>query len=132
MSEAQEQSHPSLAEDAQPLEEEIQESASPSVEAEKKKKKKKKPAAATQAPEEEYQYTYEQELNWCIEQLQLGLKRPGVTPDQAAESNRVIKLLSSAKTPLPKKRALMHITFGDYRRYMREMGIKPDKIQSDS
>lgn len=62
----------------------------------------------------------DQELSWCVSQLELGLQRKGVSKDQKEHSTLLIRRLQSEKTPLPKKRALMRATFGDYRAKMRE------------
>ena len=37
-----------------------------------------------------------------------------------AEAVRVMKMLESSSTPLPKKRMLMKTTFGDYRKKMAD------------
>lgn len=63
--------------------------------------------------------TFEQELDWCIGQLRLGLMRPNAKKHQKEENERYIKTLSSSKTPLPKKRQIMRNLFGDYRANMK-------------
>jgi len=63
--------------------------------------------------------TFEQELDWCIGQLRLGLMRPNAKTHQKEENERYIKTLSSSKTPLPKKRQIMRNLFGDYRAKMK-------------
>lgn len=63
--------------------------------------------------------TFEQELDWCIGQLQLGLMRPNAKKHQKEENERYIKTLNSSKTPLPKKRQIMRNLFGDYRAKMK-------------
>lgn len=72
------------------------------------------------APEPEIEFTLEEEIQWCVDQLKLGQKRKGATADQIEESNQVIKKLQSTKRPLPFKRHLMHVVFGDYRGMMKE------------
>ena len=82
----------------------------------KKKKKKKKPAAV--------ETTYEQELDWCIKQIEAGLKNNQVTPDQAKDSLSALKTLTDPTVPLVKKRQLMFIIFGDYRKLMKDPKYK--------
>ncbi|XP_009873201.1 PREDICTED: UPF0488 protein C8orf33 homolog, partial [Apaloderma vittatum] len=68
------------------------------------------------------------ELNWCVEQLELGLKMQKATPGQAAEALRAIKTLRSDKAPLVKKRQLMRAMFGDYRKKMEEERCRELKL----
>lgn len=63
--------------------------------------------------------TYEDELDWCIRMLKLGLLRKKVTETQRKESSHIIKKLSSDKTPVPRKRQMMRSVFGDYRTQMK-------------
>ncbi|XP_066186094.1 UPF0488 protein C8orf33 homolog isoform X1 [Sylvia atricapilla] len=60
------------------------------------------------------------ELDWCVNQLELGLKTQKPTPKQAEEALRAIRTLRSDKAPLVKKRQLMRAMFGDYRKKMQE------------
>ncbi|NWJ00355.1 CH033 protein, partial [Crypturellus undulatus] len=60
------------------------------------------------------------EVDWCVEQLELGLKTQKPTPKQAEEALRAIRTLRSDKAPLVKKRQVMRTLFGDYRRRMEE------------
>ncbi|NXS08312.1 CH033 protein, partial [Neodrepanis coruscans] len=62
----------------------------------------------------------QKELNWCVHQLELGLKTQKPTPKQAEEALRAIRTLRSDKAPLVKKRQLMRAMFGDYRKKMQE------------
>ncbi|XP_009076601.1 PREDICTED: UPF0488 protein C8orf33 homolog, partial [Acanthisitta chloris] len=62
----------------------------------------------------------QREVNWCVEQLELGLKTQKPTPKQAEEALRAIRTLRSDKAPLVKKRQLMRAMFGDYRKKMQE------------
>ena len=73
--------------------------------------------------------TFEQELYWCIGQLQLGLMRLNAKKHQKDENERYIKTLSSSKTLLPKKRQIMRNLFGDYRAKMKTNPL-PDRLQS--
>ena len=102
----------------------------------KKKKKKKKPSGLSTTdvsfnPKSstvsgasvsvELQSSFEQELQWCIAQLELGLLRTDATKSQKQEKDKFIRTLRSQKTPLPRKRQVMKNLFGDYRtRILRE------------
>ncbi|NWU67958.1 CH033 protein, partial [Pterocles burchelli] len=69
-----------------------------------------------------------EEVDWCVEQLELGLKTQKSTPKQAEEALRAIKTLRSDKAPLVKKRQLMRVMFGDYRKKMEEERRKELKL----
>ncbi|KAM9626340.1 UPF0488 protein C8orf33 homolog isoform 1-T1 [Trichechus inunguis] len=58
------------------------------------------------------------ELAWCIEQLELGLRTQRPSPKQKEQATAAIRTLRSERTPLPRKRQLMHSLFGDYRAQM--------------
>ncbi|NXA10434.1 CH033 protein, partial [Sapayoa aenigma] len=62
----------------------------------------------------------QKELDWCVQQLELGLKTQKPTPKQAEEALWAIRTLRSDKAPLVKKRQLMRAMFGDYRKKMQE------------
>ncbi|KFO94289.1 UPF0488 protein C8orf33, partial [Buceros rhinoceros silvestris] len=68
------------------------------------------------------------EVDWCVEQLELGLKTQKPTPKQAEEALRAIKTLRSDKAPLVKKRQLMRAMFGDYRKKMEEERCRELKL----
>ncbi|XP_069726277.1 UPF0488 protein C8orf33 homolog isoform X2 [Phaenicophaeus curvirostris] len=68
------------------------------------------------------------EVDWCVEQLELGLKTQKSTPKQAEEALRAIKTLRSNKAPLVKKRQVMRAIFGDYRKKMEEERCKELKL----
>ncbi|KAM9222616.1 UPF0488 protein C8orf33 homolog [Leptosomus discolor] len=68
------------------------------------------------------------EVDWCVEQLELGLKTQKPTPKQVEEALRAIKTLRSDKAPLVKKRQLMRAMFGDYRKKMEEEWRKELKL----
>ena len=61
---------------------------------------------------------FDQELHWCLEQLHIGLARPDASKPQKLENEKLIRMLRSSKTPLPRKRQLMRSLFGDYRSKM--------------
>ncbi|XP_030626152.1 UPF0488 protein C8orf33 homolog isoform X2 [Chanos chanos] len=105
---------------------------------EKKKKKKKKKGAgggedgqqnqkmktAEMPREESVELTPEQqlgrEIDWCIEQLELGLRTHKSTPKQKEEAVCALRSLRNPKAPLVKKRQLMRALSGDYRKKMEE------------
>ncbi|NWS78290.1 CH033 protein, partial [Crotophaga sulcirostris] len=70
----------------------------------------------------------QREVDWCVEQLELGLKTQKPTPKQAQEALRAIKTLRSEKAPLVKKRQVMRAVFGDYRKKMEEERCKELKL----
>ncbi|KAJ6657629.1 hypothetical protein lerEdw1_002346 [Lerista edwardsae] len=82
------------------------------------------------------QGSFQDELDWCISQLETGLLRQNPTPKQAEETRRVLGVLRSRKAPFVKKRQVMHRVFGDYRLQMAEerkraakAALKPVKVQ---
>ena len=102
----------------------------------KKRKKKKKPsdssssdrlssAASTAstvvagATDSSPQSTFQEELQWCISQLEIGLSRTDATKSQKQENEKYIRTLRSEKTPLPRKRQIMKSLFGNYRTRMQ-------------
>ncbi|XP_053133099.1 UPF0488 protein C8orf33 homolog isoform X1 [Hemicordylus capensis] len=85
--------------------------------------------------EEIPQGTFQDELDWCILQLETGLLRFNPTPKQAEETQRILGLLCSRKAPFMKKRQVMRRVFGDYRLKMAEerkraakAATKPEKM----
>uniref|UniRef100_A0A8C3EZV2 Uncharacterized protein n=2 Tax=Chrysemys picta bellii TaxID=8478 RepID=A0A8C3EZV2_CHRPI len=68
------------------------------------------------------------EVDWCVEQLELGLKTQKSTPKQAEEVLRAIKTLRSDKAVLAKKRQVMRAMFGDYKKMMEEERQKQLKL----
>ncbi|XP_058013625.1 UPF0488 protein C8orf33 homolog [Ahaetulla prasina] len=80
--------------------------------------------------------TFQDELEWCITQLETGLLRLNPTPKQADETRHILKVLRSRKAPLVKKRQMMHHVFGDYRLKMAEenertakAGVTPMQVE---
>eukprot|EP00126_Sphaerothecum_destruens_P015571 Sdes_comp9592_c0_seq1m1075 len=61
---------------------------------------------------------FEQELNWCLSQLYLGLKTQKPDEKQKNQVLKHIQVFESKKSPLIKKRVLMQSLFGDYRKKM--------------
>lgn len=70
----------------------------------------------------------QRELDWCIEQLELGLKTQKGTPKQKEDASRALKILRSGKAPLAKKRQVMRAMTGDYRKKMEEEKEKQLKL----
>ncbi|XP_041063378.1 UPF0488 protein C8orf33 homolog [Carcharodon carcharias] len=60
------------------------------------------------------------EVDWCIEQLELGLRTQKVKQKQADGALHALRTLRSEKAPLVKKRQVMRSIFGDYRKKMEE------------
>lgn len=75
-------------------------------------------------------YTLEEELEWCIRELELGLLKPKGATQQKQEAQAIIKKLNSSKTPVPRKRQLMRATFGDYRSQMKAAASRGHKVLS--
>ncbi|XP_011406122.1 PREDICTED: UPF0488 protein C8orf33 homolog [Amphimedon queenslandica] len=107
---------------------------------EKRKKRKSKKNQDTNPPEalsaaapsvvETKCSNFEEELSWCVRQLELGLLRPkdkGGTSQQKQEAQGILNKLRSSKTPLPRKRQLMKLTFGDYRSKMKQEEEKVER-----
>lgn len=63
---------------------------------------------------------FHRELNWCIEQLEMGLAFQKPDKKHAEVVYRHLRSLKSSKTPMPRKRQLMFSLFGDYRKKMKE------------
>ncbi|XP_030257025.1 UPF0488 protein C8orf33 homolog [Sparus aurata] len=68
------------------------------------------------------------QLDWCIEQLESGLKTQKATPKQKEEASRALKTLRSSKAPLAKKRQVMRAMTGDYRKKMEEEKSKQYRL----
>ncbi|KAM8876841.1 UPF0488 protein C8orf33 homolog [Synchiropus picturatus] len=107
----------------------------------KKKKPRKKKAPSVEktqdlgepsVAEEDVELTAEEQLNreldWCIEQLELGLNSQKATSRQKEEASRALKTLHSSKAPLVKKRQVMRAMAGDYRKKMEEEKSKQFKL----
>lgn len=69
--------------------------------------------------------TLEDDIRWCIAQLEMAVVSKSVTKKQKEESIKYIKLLESSRTPVPRKRQIMRQNFGDYKQKMRERPL-PD------
>ncbi|KFV69288.1 UPF0488 protein C8orf33, partial [Dryobates pubescens] len=95
--------------------------------AEANRGQKKDPSQQAEAPQQLDEQLWK-ELDWCVEQLELGLKTQKSTPRQAAEAAQAIRTLRSDKAPLVRKRQLMRAMFGDYRRKMEEEWCRELKL----
>ncbi|XP_043945250.1 uncharacterized protein LOC122816488 isoform X2 [Protopterus annectens] len=88
--------------------------------------KKPKPEATLEMPKDTagFPLTPEEQLkcevSWCVEQLELGLRRQQSSQKQVNEALHTLKTLRSEKAPLVKKRQMMRAMFGDYRKKMEE------------
>ena len=69
--------------------------------------------------------TLDDDIKWCIAQLEMAVVSKSVTKKQKEESIKYIKLLESSRTPVPRKRQIMRQNFGDYKQKMRERPL-PD------
>lgn len=115
-----------------------------SVKSKKKKKKTGKNKAEDNAQNESNESTVEQQeseraelsteeqlqrqLDWCIEQLEQGMRSHKATPKQKEEASRALKTLRSSKAPLVKKRQVMRAMAGDYRKKMEDEKSKQFKL----
>lgn len=72
--------------------------------------------------------TLEDDIKWCIAQLEMAVVSKSVPKKQKEESMKYIKLLQSSKTPVPRKRQIMRQNFGDYKQKMRERPLLDDDI----
>ncbi|KAK7919745.1 hypothetical protein WMY93_011029 [Mugilogobius chulae] len=70
----------------------------------------------------------QRELDWCIEQLELGMRSHKASPKQKEEASRALKTLRSSKAPLVKKRQVMRAMAGDYRKKMQDEKSKQFKL----
>lgn len=122
--------NPSLEQISSPQE------ASASSKSKKKKKKsaKNKPSDNTQPPEQistvelSAEEQLQRQLDWCIDQLEVGMRSQKATSKQKEEASRAIKTLQSSKAPLAKKRQVMRAMVGDYRKKMEEEQSKQLKL----
>ena len=62
----------------------------------------------------------EDDIAWCVTQLEMAISGKTVTKQQKEETLKYIKLLQSSKTPVPRKRQIMRQKFGDYKQKMKE------------
>lgn len=72
--------------------------------------------------------TLENDIKWCIAQLEMAIVNKSVPKKQKEENIKYIKLLQSSKTPVPRKRQIMRQNFGDYKQKMREKPLLDNDI----
>lgn len=144
-------SSPGIQEEKPSPSQEVNSPPEPPVQSKTKKKKKKsgkkktdntepqqKPSSAEESHrDEDTELSAEEQLirqlDWCIEQLELGMRSQKGTPKQKEEASRALKTLRSSKAPLAKKRQVMRAMTGDYRKKMEEEKSKQYKlIQSET
>ncbi|MEE6497240.1 hypothetical protein FKM82_002675 [Ascaphus truei] len=82
--------------------------------------------------EEVPQGTFEDELEWCISQLEIGLLRLNPTQKQVSETQHALLVLRSRKSPFVKKRQMMNQVFGNYRLKMAEERRVQERAASSS
>lgn len=80
--------------------------------------------------EEAPQGTFQDELDWCIQQLETGLLRRNPTPQQEQDTQKILRVLRSRKAPFVKKRQVMNQVFGNYRQKMTEERKQKEKAAS--
>ncbi|XP_028905104.1 UPF0488 protein C8orf33 homolog isoform X1 [Ornithorhynchus anatinus] len=69
-------------------------------------------------PQVQLEEQLQREVDWCVEQLELGLRNQKSTPKQTEDARRALHILRSDKAVLARKRQLMRSLFGDYRAKM--------------
>ncbi|XP_061160450.1 UPF0488 protein C8orf33 homolog isoform X2 [Syngnathus typhle] len=112
----------------------------------KKKSGKKKTTGLSDAPQEtsanegnqasentelSSEEQFKRQLDWCIEQLELGMKSQKATSKQKEDASHALKTLRSSKAPLVKKRQVMRAMAGDYRKKMEEEKHKQFKLMQN-
>lgn len=71
----------------------------------------------------ETEVTFEEEIEWCVGQLVVGLLNCNPNSEQIKDSKKVIDKLQGNKLSYVSKRHLMSVVFGDYRKRMKETPI---------
>ncbi|XP_033119284.1 UPF0488 protein C8orf33 homolog [Anneissia japonica] len=70
---------------------------------------------------------FQRELYWCIQQLEQGLANVKSSSRQGKDAEKLLRTLKSQKAPMVKKRQVMRMTFGDYRKKMMQEKQKHEK-----
>lgn len=74
---------------------------------------------------EEQKMTFEEELEWCCNQLLIGIIKHPVNSEQIKESQRVIRQFTHKKKSYVAKRHLMRVIFGpNYKRMMQDTPLE--------
>jgi len=81
--------------------------------------KKPTPAPEPEIPED-IVTQFEVELCWCVQQLQDALNGGKLSQKVAEDTAKNLKILTSPKAPLIKKRQVMKMSLGDYREKMQK------------
>jgi hypothetical protein len=68
----------------------------------------------------EEEVSFQDEIEWCVGQLVLGLLSGNPNSEQVKDSKKVIDKLQGNKVSYVSKRHLMNVVFGDYRKRMRD------------
>jgi len=69
--------------------------------------------------------TFDEELEWCCNQLLIGLLKNPVHSEQIKESQRVIRQFTLKTKPYVAKRHLMRVVFGThYKRLMQDTSLE--------
>ncbi|CAL1267060.1 unnamed protein product [Larinioides sclopetarius] len=77
-------------------------------------------------------FAFEDELYWCQRHLEEKLHAKRVSPREAQSILKSLKLLSNSKTPFVKKRQVMRLTCGDYRKEMQKQTKEIQHLIHDS
>ncbi|XP_055313404.1 UPF0488 protein CG14286 [Sitodiplosis mosellana] len=78
------------------------------------------PASASNSGDSPAIEQFELELYWCIQTLENSLSSGKLNAKQAQDAEKTLKSLKSNSQPMVKKRQLMQLAFGDYRRKMAD------------
>ncbi|KAB0792179.1 hypothetical protein PPYR_14146 [Photinus pyralis] len=87
-----------------------------------------KPAEAPPQLSEEAVESFEVELCWCINQLKTALRLGKLNAKQIQDHTKSLNTLMSRTAPLIKKRQVMRLSFGDYRKKMGEEEKRVSKV----
>ncbi|EFX87759.1 hypothetical protein DAPPUDRAFT_311991 [Daphnia pulex] len=74
-------------------------------------------AGSSETPDDQIQNT-EEELNFCIHQLKLSLHSKKLTPKQIDAIKKDVTILENPQELMVKKRCIMKMSLGDYRKKM--------------
>lgn len=74
-------------------------------------------------------FTVEEEILWCIKKLEASLLSENITVKSLKSTVLALKTLKNSKAPFVKKRQVMRLSCGDYRKAMGE-DLKKVKVES--
>ena len=66
---------------------------------------------------------FEKDLDWCCTQIKMGLARNDPDKSQVKESLAVLEKLEDPDKPIMRKKQLMTVVFGEYKKVIEEMGF---------